>query len=86
MAHWSATKSPQILDLNYEDLVQDPDNYAKKLVEFCGFEWNENYLEFHKTVNPSFTFSEIQVRQPIATKRVQRWKNYEQFIPELASL
>lgn len=86
MAHWTSLKSPQILDLNYEDLVQDPNKYAKKLVEFCGFEWDKSYLDFYKSVNQSFTFSEIEVRQKIADKRVGRWQNYADSIPELSDL
>lgn len=83
MAYWSSMESPQILDLNYENLVESPDEYAKQLVEFCGFEWNESYLNFHESVNKSFTFSEMQVRQPIANKRVGRWQKYAEFLPEL---
>lgn len=86
MNHWSSIGDPRLLDLNYEDLVQSPEQYAKQLVEFCGFDWDQNYLEFHKSVNPSFTFSEIQVREPIASKRVERWRNYAEYLPELTSL
>lgn len=86
MAHWSNMNSSRILDLKYENLVENPEFYAKQLVEFCGFEWNESYLEFHQSINKSFTFSEIQVRQPIANKRVGRWQNYADYFPELNQL
>jgi len=86
MAHWSSMNSPRILDLKYENLVENPEYYAKQLIEFCGFEWNESYLEFHHSINKSFTFSEIQVRQPIANKRVGRWQNYADYFRELNQL
>ena len=86
MAHWSGMHTPNILDLSYENLVQNPEHYAKQMVEFCGFTWDDSYLDFHKTVNQSFTFSEMQVRKPISTKRVDRWRNYADHIPELADL
>lgn len=86
MAHWSSMNSPRILDLKYEDLVENPEYYAKQLVEFCGFEWNDTYLNFHQSLNKSFTFSEMQVRQPIAKKRVGRWQNYADSFPELSQL
>jgi hypothetical protein len=86
MAHWSSMNSSRILDLKYEDLVENPEYYAKQLVEFCGFEWNESYLDFHQSINKSFTFSEMQVRQPIASKRVGRWRNYSNYFPELNEL
>jgi tetratricopeptide (TPR) repeat protein len=86
MGHWSSLNSAQILDLNYEDLVTDPKTYAKKLIKFCGFEWQESYLDFHQSVSQSFTFSELQVRQPIATKRINRWQKYSDYLPELTAL
>ena len=86
MVHWSSMNSSRILDLKYENLVENPDYYVKQLVEFCGFEWSDSYLEFHKSPNNSFTFSEMQVRQPIASKRVGRWKNYADYYPALNDL
>ena len=86
MAHWSSMNSPRILDLNYEDLVEKPDYYAKQLIQFCGFEWDHSYLDFHQSNNQSFTFSEMQVRQPITNTRVKRWQKYADYFPELAKL
>jgi tetratricopeptide (TPR) repeat protein len=83
MAHWSSMNSSRILDLKYEDLVKNPEYYAKQLIEFCGFEWDSSYLDFHQSINKSFTFSEMQVRQPIASNRVGRWQNYSDYFPEL---
>ena len=83
MGHWSELDSPQVMDLSYEDLVNQPEVFAKQLVEFCGFEWRDRYLDFHESVTQSFTFSEMQVRQPIATKRIDRWRNYQPYLPEL---
>lgn len=83
MAHWSGMNSSRILDLKYEDLVANPVHYAKQLIEFCGFEWDESYLDFHQSNNKSFTFSEMQVRQPIANNRVGRWQSYANYFPEL---
>jgi len=86
MAHWSSMNSPRIMDLKYENLVENTDYYAKQLVEFCGFEWNESYLNFHQSTSNSFTFSEMQVRQPIDNQRVGRWQKYAQHVSELSEL
>jgi hypothetical protein len=86
MAHWSSMNSARILDLTYENLVENPDYYAKQLIEFCGFEWNDTYLDFHRSTNKSFTFSEMQVRQPITNRRIRRWEKYAEYFPELAEL
>ena len=85
MAHWSSIDSTRVMDLNYEDLAKHPKVYAKKVIEFCGFEWQESYLDFHESTTQSFTFSEMQVRQPIATTRIERWLNYQPYLPELES-
>lgn len=84
MKHWSSLKSDRLMDLNYEDLVRQPEEIGKQLVEFCGFSWSSDYLNFHKSINQSFTFSELEVRQPIGTQRIDRWRYYESAIPELA--
>ncbi len=83
MNHWSGLNSPRVLDMKYENLVANPGFFAKQLVEFCGFEWDDSYLAFHETLNKSFTFSEMQVRQAITTKRIDRWKRYQEGFPEL---
>ncbi|MEM7357621.1 MAG: sulfotransferase [Pseudomonadota bacterium] len=85
MAHWSGLNSSRVLDINYEDLVREPEDYARKIVEFCGFDWNDSYLDFHQAVNQSFTFSEMQVRKPIADKRIDRWQQYAEHIPEITA-
>lgn len=85
MSYWSGLNSPRVMDLNYEDLVQNPEVHAKQVVEFCGFDWDESYLDFHQSVNQSFTFSEMQVRQPIADKRIDRWRHYAEHIPEITA-
>jgi len=86
MNHWSSLNSPQILDVNYQTLVTNPAYVAKQLVEFCGFEWDESYLDFHETMHKSFTFSEKQVREPISDSRIDRWKLYQSGFPELLEL
>jgi len=86
MAHWSTIQPDNIFDLNYDDLVRQPEQFGKELVEFCGLSWDSNYLEFHQSINQSFTFSEIQVRQPITTTRVDRWRKYYSVMPELSQL
>lgn len=85
MRHWSSIESPRLLDLQYEDLVREPERYAGKLIEFLGFEWDNSYLDFHKSMNKSFTFSELQVREPISEKRIGGWQNYAAVIPELGA-
>lgn len=77
MSHWQAVLPMPIHVVNYEDTVADLERVARRLVAACGLEWEPRCLEFHRTRRPVRTASVGQVRQPIYTRSVARWKNYE---------
>jgi tetratricopeptide (TPR) repeat protein len=75
MAHWRAVLPPNVmLDVEYEALVQDFATHARRIVSFCGLDWDPACLEFHKTSRPVQTASMAQVRQPIYRSSVGRWR------------
>ena len=78
MAHWRRVL-PQgaMIELHYEQLVADLEHESRRLIGYCNLEWNEACLSFHKTARPVRTASVVQVRQPIYTSSVARWKPYE---------
>ena len=57
--------------------VADLEGVARRLVAACGLEWEPRCLAFHETRRPVRTASVRQVRQPIYTRSVGRWKNYK---------
>ncbi len=83
MQHWMKVLSIPILHVQYEDLVENQESISRKLIEFCGLEWNDCVMNFHQSNRDVATASYDQVRQPMYRKSVQRWKNYE---PHLAPL
>jgi tetratricopeptide (TPR) repeat protein len=84
MAHWRRVLPEGILlDVRYEDLVADTEAQARRLIEYCGLEWNDACLEFYKTKRAVRTASVTQVRQPIYTTSVERWRQYEPFLKPL---
>lgn len=83
MEHWQEALPLQILDMQYEDTVENLGRQAKRLIEFLGVDWDEQCLHFHKNTRAVQTPSKWQVRQPIYTRSVERWKFYESFLPEL---
>jgi tetratricopeptide (TPR) repeat protein len=84
MDHWrKALPSGAFLDIQYEDIVADQEGQARRLLEFCELEWDAACLEFHKTKRQVRTASVTQVRQPIYTSSVERWRNYEKFLGPL---
>ncbi len=83
MEHWRKVLPVPLLEVDYEQTVADLEGVARKLVAWCGLEWEPGCLEFHKTKRPVRTASLVQVRQPIFRTSVGRWKHYEQALASL---
>ena len=83
MAHWSQYRPEQILHLNYESLTGDPESQIRRLLDFCGLDWDANCLNFHRTQRTVQTASANQVRQPLYRSSVGRWKRYEAHLEPL---
>jgi Sulfotransferase family len=77
MAHWDAVLPGQVIDVVHEELVSDPDTKIRWLIEdACKLKWDDNCLRFHQTKRAVRTASVAQVRQPIFTGALQRWRKY----------
>jgi tetratricopeptide (TPR) repeat protein len=84
MAHWRSVLPPQtLLEVRYEDLVDDPEGWTRRMLAHIGLPWDPRCLEFHRTERPVLTASNWQVRQPIGKGSVGRWRRYERFIGPL---
>ena len=88
MAHWRRVlPTGRMLDVHYEDVVADVEGQAKRIIAHCGLTWDERCLSFHQTERVVRTASARQVRQPIYTSAIGRWRVYEPFLgPLLAEL
>jgi tetratricopeptide (TPR) repeat protein len=88
MAHWrSELPAEQLLEVDYEQLVADPETTARRLIDHAGLAWEPGCLQFHANPQPSLTASAAQVRQPIYTSSVGAWRRYEtQLSPLIAAL
>ncbi len=74
MQHWHQVLPDRILDVTYEELVQDPETQARRIVDWCGLPWEEAVLDFHKQDEPSMTASAMQVRRPMHTDSIGAWR------------
>jgi len=84
MQFWEANLPKDfMLTVKYENLVADIDSYARKIISHMGLDWNENCLNFHETERPVKTASLVQVRQPLYSTSVGRWKKYEEYLKPL---
>jgi tetratricopeptide (TPR) repeat protein len=84
MAHWrEILPENAMLEVQYEELVADFEAQARRIVAYCGVEWDEKCLAFHETARPVRTASVMQVRQPIYRDAIGRWKPYEMMLRPL---
>lgn len=75
--HWQTRYPENMLLLNYETLVDKPDEQIPALIEFCGLPWQEACLHAERNTAPVSTASKVQVREPINKSAINRWKRYE---------
>lgn len=83
MEHWCALMPGRILQVSYEKLVSDIECESRRLLDFCGLPWEDGCLQFHRSEAPSMTASLAQVRQPVYTSSVGKWRRYAAHLGEL---
>ena len=86
MNHWEKVLPGKVHKVIYEDMVADTKNEITKLINFCGFEIEDNCFEFYKNKRAVRTPSSEQVRQPIYSKGIGYWKNFEEWLIPLKEI
>jgi tetratricopeptide (TPR) repeat protein len=87
MQHWRTVLSPAFFhEIDYEELVTDPEPATRRLIDFCGLDWDGSCLQPEANRRPVKTASLWQVRQPIYRSAVGRWRHYEPWLGELRQL
>jgi tetratricopeptide (TPR) repeat protein len=77
MDHWRHhIPQDRFMEVRYEDIIDDQENQTRKLLEFCGLDWDPLCLRFHENTAPVSTASSVQVRQPLYRGSIDRWKRY----------
>jgi Flp pilus assembly protein TadD len=77
MKHWHTHLDLPILTLRYETLIDDQVGETRRLLDFCGLEWDEHCLRFHETRRSIATASFDQVRRPLNREGIGRWRHYQ---------
>ena len=78
MQHWrDVLPAGAMLDVQYEEVVADFEAQARRIIAYCGLEWDDACLAFHKHKRPVKTASAMQVRKPIYKSSVGRWQPYK---------
>ena len=86
MQHWQQVLPGVIHTLRYEHLVEDTDARSRALLAFCGLPWEERCLRFHANPDASTTASASQVRMPVYTSSLGRWRDYRDQLQPLARM
>ena len=85
MSHWEQVLPVKIHTVDYEAMVADPERHSRALVAHCGLEWSERCLSFHKNDRSVHTPSKVQVRQPMYSTSVEKWRRYEKHLRPIVS-
>lgn len=83
MAHWRDCLPLPILDLQYEELIADKEKVSRRMIDFCGLDWDDACLASHKNDRQIHTASIWQARQPVYNTSIERWRRYEKHLGPL---
>ena len=83
MQHWDKVLPGKVLRVHYENMVENPQEQVRRLLEFIDVPFEENCLTFYKTDRSIRTPSSEQVRQPIYKNALEQWRNFEPFLGAL---
>ena len=87
MQHWRQILPKNAwLDLEYEELIKNTKTEAERLISFCDLPWHDDCLTFYQSKRQVRTASFTQVRQPIYTSSVERWRRYEKELEPLLKI
>jgi tetratricopeptide (TPR) repeat protein len=83
MRHWDEVLPGWVLRIHHEDVVDDLEGSVRRILDFCGLEFEARCVEFHKTERSVRTASSEQVRRPIFREGLDQWKHYEPWLAPL---
>ena len=80
MKFWKKKFPNSIIDIQYEDLIKNPNLEIPNLIKSCDLSWDENCMKFYKNKRTVKTASDTQVRKKIYTDSVNSWKRYKKYL------
>jgi tetratricopeptide (TPR) repeat protein len=83
MRHWDAVLPGKVLRVRHEDVVDDLEGSVRRMLDFCGLDFEPACVEFHKTERTVRTASSEQVRRPIFRDGLDQWRHYQPWLKSL---
>ena len=77
MNHWDKVLPDFIIDCHYENIVNNPKNEIRKLINKCNLNWDDNCLKYYNNKRSIKTASDIQARNKIYRSSIGSWRNFE---------
>jgi tetratricopeptide (TPR) repeat protein len=85
MRHWDQVLPGRILRVYHEDVVEDLEGSVRRLLDYCGLDFEPQCISFHETKRSVRTASSEQVRQAIYREGLEQWKHFEPWLEPLKS-
>lgn len=76
MRHWRDAAPGAMLEVRYEDLVRNTKREVRRMLDYLGLPWDARCLAFHRNPRVVETASRMQVRQPVYTSSIGRWRHF----------
>ena len=86
MKFWDERYSEKIINVNYENLVENFEEEVKNLFSKLNLNWENQLFDFHKNQRPVETASFMQVRNKIYKKSSDQWKNYKEYLTSMTDI
>lgn len=83
MEHWNAVLPGKVLCVQHEDLVANPELHIRRILSFCGLDFEPACVAFHRTNRRVHTASSEQVRRPISREGLDQWRYFEPWLTPL---
>ena len=83
MNFWRKELPGKIYELNYESLTEYQEEETRKLLDYCGLNWQDDCLDFHNNPRVVETASKYQVKRPMYQGSSEAWKRYEKYLGPL---
>jgi len=83
MTHWKEVSPTRIVEVEYEELVRNPEQESRRLIDAIGLPWDNACLDANRRKASTQTASNWQVRQPVHTRSVERWRPYAKHLAAL---
>jgi len=86
MNFWNEKFPNAIYDVEYEKIIEDPENEIKNMIKFCNLDWEEDCLQFYNNKTPIKTLSTAQARRPIYKSSKNSFEKFAPFLVDLNKL